>query len=92
MDSNVKKKQAAIGFEPMNNGFANRRLRPLGYAAQKRIDSVSKGLGDCKEITSDLHEKTGQTGVVSMCLLVVMPGPAEIERDELVKGRIKKPS
>ena len=25
--------EAAIGFEPMNNGFANRRLRPLGYAA-----------------------------------------------------------
>ncbi len=22
-----------MGFEPMNNGFANRRLRPLGYAA-----------------------------------------------------------
>jgi hypothetical protein len=28
-----KKKQAAGGFEPPNNGFANRRLRPLGYAA-----------------------------------------------------------
>ncbi len=28
-----KKKQAAAGFEPANNGFANRRLRPLGYAA-----------------------------------------------------------
>ena len=26
-------KQAAVGFEPTNNGFANRRLRPLGYAA-----------------------------------------------------------
>ena len=25
--------EAAIGFEPMNNGFANRRLGPLGYAA-----------------------------------------------------------
>ena len=28
-----KKEQAAGGFEPPNNGFANRRLRPLGYAA-----------------------------------------------------------
>ena len=27
-------KQAAPGFEPGNNGFANRRLRPLGYAAK----------------------------------------------------------
>ena len=27
------KEQAAAGFEPANNGFANRRLRPLGYAA-----------------------------------------------------------
>ena len=26
--------QAAPGFEPGNNGFANRRLRPLGYAAR----------------------------------------------------------
>ena len=26
-------KQAAGGFEPPNNGFANRRLRPLGHAA-----------------------------------------------------------
>ena len=25
--------EAAVGFEPTNNGFANRRLRPLGYAA-----------------------------------------------------------
>ncbi len=25
--------EAAIGFEPMNRGFANRCLGPLGYAA-----------------------------------------------------------
>ena len=29
----TKQQQAAAGFEPANNGFANRRLRPLGYAA-----------------------------------------------------------
>ena len=28
-----RKTQAAVGVEPTNNGFANRRLRPLGYAA-----------------------------------------------------------
>ena len=28
-----RSEQAAVGFEPTNNGFANRRLRPLGYAA-----------------------------------------------------------
>ncbi len=28
-----QKEKAAGGFEPPNNGFANRRLRPLGYAA-----------------------------------------------------------
>ena len=32
-----KKKQAAAGFEPANNGFANRRLRPLGYAARLKL-------------------------------------------------------
>ena len=30
-------KKAAAGFEPANNGFANRRLRPLGYAAEKGV-------------------------------------------------------
>jgi len=30
---NEKKEEAATGFEPVNNGFANRRLGPLGYAA-----------------------------------------------------------
>ena len=29
------KEEAAVGFEPTNNGFANRRLRPLGYAANR---------------------------------------------------------
>ena len=29
------KEKAATGFEPVNDGFANRSLRPLGYAAQK---------------------------------------------------------
>ena len=28
--------KAAVGFEPTNNGFANRRLRPLGYAANTK--------------------------------------------------------
>ena len=28
-----KSGKAAVGFEPTNNGFANRRLGPLGYAA-----------------------------------------------------------
>ncbi len=32
-DEEDKKEQAAAGFEPANNGFANRRLGPLGYAA-----------------------------------------------------------
>jgi hypothetical protein len=30
-------RQAAAGFEPAYNGFANRRLRPLGYAANRNI-------------------------------------------------------
>ena len=28
--------QAAVGFEPTDNGFANRPLRPLGYAASHK--------------------------------------------------------
>ncbi len=27
--------EAATGFEPVNNDFADRPLRPLGYAAKK---------------------------------------------------------
>jgi hypothetical protein len=34
------KEKAAVGFEPTNNGFANRRLRPLGYAAFKKACSL----------------------------------------------------
>ena len=33
-------KQAAVGFEPTNNGFANRRLSPLGYAASSLFTIV----------------------------------------------------
>jgi hypothetical protein len=29
--------KAAGGFEPPNNGFANRRLGPLGYAASLEL-------------------------------------------------------
>ena len=29
--------EAASGFEPENNGFANRRLGPLGYAASDAV-------------------------------------------------------
>ena len=35
MDFRGKNEKAAVGFEPTNNGFANRRLRPLGYAASQ---------------------------------------------------------
>ncbi len=31
--SDAESRQAAVGFEPTDNGFANRRLWPLGYAA-----------------------------------------------------------
>ena len=31
--TNVSGVEAATGFEPVDNGFANRRLSPLGYAA-----------------------------------------------------------
>ncbi len=37
------RKQAAAGFEPANNGFANRRLRPLGYAAPFKITAHFTG-------------------------------------------------
>ena len=40
LDDMGRNRQAAVGFEPTNNGFANRRLRPLGYAATKGSESV----------------------------------------------------
>ena len=36
--------EAEMGFEPMNNGFANRRLGPLGYSADLRV-----GAGDLRK-------------------------------------------
>ena len=32
----ISETKAAVGVEPTNNGFANRRLRPLGYAASAK--------------------------------------------------------
>ena len=32
-----------MGFEPTNNGFANRPLRPLGYAAELQIYGILSG-------------------------------------------------
>ena len=32
-----KKEKATVGFEPTNIGFANRRLRPLGYVAEEKL-------------------------------------------------------
>jgi hypothetical protein len=34
----IEKLEVAMGFEPMNNGFADRPLEPLGYAT-KRAES-----------------------------------------------------
>ena len=43
--------EAAGGFEPPNNGFANRRLRPLGYAASFRLAmSLQLIAPDCNKI------------------------------------------
>ena len=42
-------KEAAVGVEPTNNGFANRRLGPLGYAALILVSLYSAGQF-CKEI------------------------------------------
>jgi hypothetical protein len=46
--------EAAGGFEPPNNGFANRRLRPLGYAA------VTKG---CANYASCPQLSIAQSGL-----------------------------
>jgi integrase/recombinase XerC len=40
--------KAAVGFEPTDNGFANRRLRPLGYAAKTGIN-LAPVAGICNE-------------------------------------------
>ena len=33
--------EAAVGFEPTNKGFADLRLRPLGYAAIEKQEEQS---------------------------------------------------
>ena len=40
--------EAATGFEPVNDGFANRCLGPLGYAAPILIDTVIQNTGAVK--------------------------------------------
>ena len=46
---NAERQQAAVGFEPTDNGFANRRLGPLGYAAKTSATLHAAGQF-CKEI------------------------------------------
>ena len=43
--------EAAGGFEPPNNGFANRRLGPLGYAALAVGDLATPGDPPCQSWT-----------------------------------------
>jgi hypothetical protein len=47
-----KRRKAAVGFEPTNNGFANRRLRPLGYAASNEEPYIQACAGPCKKKVS----------------------------------------
>ena len=39
--------EATTGFEPVNSGFADRRLRPLGYVAEtgKIVHGLMRGMG-----------------------------------------------
>ena len=38
--------EATTGFEPVNSGFADRRLGPLGYVAGHMVpDTETEGLG-----------------------------------------------
>ena len=55
LDGSIQQpRQAAVGFEPTNNGFANRRLSPLGYAADSHDTfSVHLFCEFCKEIWSE---------------------------------------
>ena len=39
--------KAAAGFEPADNGFAIRPLKPLGYTARKDEDTPSRMQGQC---------------------------------------------
>ena len=43
IEEETPKFKAAVGFEPTNNGFANRPLRPLGYAAELQIYGILSG-------------------------------------------------
>ena len=43
--------QVPTGFEPVNNGFADRPLRPLGYSTItpiQRIPTLTKNMSECK--------------------------------------------
>ncbi len=37
--------EATTGFEPVNNGFADRRLRPLGYVAPSAVPMLPAPTG-----------------------------------------------
>ena len=53
-------KQAAMGFEPMNNGFAIRPLGPLGYAADRPDMTTEANPPMSDTQVSDLNGRLGR--------------------------------
>lgn len=69
-----KRLEAAGGVEPPNNGFANRRLRPLGYAALIAFRGVYAARHHCG-------------GVVRAFFTQVFPVRQSPQRTNLKTGR-----
>ena len=63
--------EAATGFEPVNNGFANHRLRPLGYAASRDGVQIIAQTGESFKSCKDLGRGGGAVSNVQFSLLNV---------------------
>ncbi len=82
--------EAAIGFEPMNRGFANRCLRPLDYAAPYFFYAPEPAKPDSFALASPCYESTSRLSgsrALGRCVFrAVRFVMAERERFELSLG------
>ena len=81
-----------MGFEPTNNGFANRRLSPLGYAAEMPVSIL--GLSTPSTPMSATIPVTAETFASAVSTRPDCPGRPEHSSEErrlyIISGRIAR--
>ena len=71
--SGLLRLEATGGFEPPNRGFADPRLRPLGYVALCVVRLMQGRPGWCRGGDSNSHSQSGHSALNAACLPIPPP-------------------